>query len=690
MKWLLPISLFSWLLLIATNATGQNLDLVDSLRRRLGNVTLKEKFDLYNAIGFEFRYSFPDSTIYYCTEAFEIGKEIDLPKELSKPLSFVGLAYSYKGDYKNAFRYHLQSIDMAMEQSDSLQLAYCYNNLGRMFFDQGDLVRAFDNLIRSRKIFEPLGDKSGLAYVYRSLANLYSSQKDFEKALDMSVKAYNLRAEVGEPRMIVSSLMELGLIQQASGRTKAALASFLKADSVSTGTNNPVTESELSMGVAEILFNDGNLRGGYERANEVLWTITEQTNQRLYLRASLLVARYHVENKAYSLASGLLNRTLAAAERSGNIAFQRDATFYLVAVNRALHNEAKASEYASRYKILSGVLENSDLNMQIDKLQFQVEIEKIEKENELLKANETKNLAMISRQRFQNLLLVIFVASIAAMATIIWYAGRRRKETNKQLAIQNEHIEHQRLEISKQNAELQKNNQKLSDINREKDTLMNIVAHDLKSPLNSISALSNLLETGKGLDHDQQSYLQLIKKSTSSGLALITDLLDVNELEEMGSTPRIQAVNLNSLLDERALTFQVAAKQKSIGLRVEATVPVPVNTDGTYISRIVDNLLSNAIKFSPPGAFVDIGAYAQNGSVKLKVKDNGPGFSPADRPHLFQKFKKLTARPTGGESSNGLGLAIVKTLVERLKGEIQLISEPGKGSEFIVTLPFSN
>jgi signal transduction histidine kinase len=74
-------------------------------------------------------------------------------------------------------------------------------------------------------------------------------------------------------------------------------------------------------------------------------------------------------------------------------------------------------------------------------------------------------------------------------------------------------------------------------------------------------------------------------------------------------------------------------------------------------------------------------------TLKLTIKDEGQGFSEKDKQQLFQKFRKLSARPTAGETSNGLGLAIVKTLVDRLNGTIELISERNKGSQFIVTLP---
>jgi signal transduction histidine kinase len=105
------------------------------------------------------------------------------------------------------------------------------------------------------------------------------------------------------------------------------------------------------------------------------------------------------------------------------------------------------------------------------------------------------------------------------------------------------------------------------------------------------------------------------------------------------------------------------------------------------LSRIVDNLLTNAIKFSNRNASVEIAAGTSNNLIWISIKDQGQGFSEKDKRDLFQKFKRLSAKPTAGESSNGLGLAIVKTLVDRMKGTIELVSEKGKGSEFIIHLP---
>lgn len=675
------------LMLGGLNAHAQNLGLIDSLRRQLRGATADQQFQLWNAIGFEFRYSYPDSTIFYCTMAYEQGKAREIETELSKPLSFIGLAYANKGDYKNSLQYHYESIEVATAQNDSVQLAFGYNNLGRMFFDQGDLVRAYDNFIRAKDIFEVLNEKSGLAYVYRSLANIHSSQKEFSKALEMSEYALTLRKGLGDPRLLISSFMELGIIQQAAGKTDDALRSFLSADSIADRVNDPTTQAELTIGLAEILSAEGKWPEAMAELKTISGNIHEATNQKLFLRASYLQAQYYYHQKDLGRAASLLREVFQSAERSGNVSFQRDAAFLLAEIYKQQRSAGLMEEYQNRYRIFSEMLQNTDFNRQIDRLQFQLEMEKKEKENEQLKANEARNLVLLKQKRFENLLLIIIIVSIAVIAMLVFWVSRRRRHINLKLEQQNSHILRQREEITKQNESLSHSNRVLSDLNQEKNTIMNIVAHDLKSPLNRIKGLSNLMEMEGGLNANQQGYLKLIKESTQSGIDLIIDLLDVNALEEISGAAHYEEVSIGPLLNERAQALQVAAQEKLIDLKVELQFAGPVKTDRSYVSRIADNLLTNAIKFSPKGSTVWLKSAKDAGMWSLSVRDQGPGFSEDDRKFLFQKFKRLSARPTAGESSNGLGLAIVKTLVDRLKGKIELKSEQGKGSEFVVRLP---
>jgi len=360
---------------------SQNLSTIDNLHIVLAqkNLSQEDEFETLSSLGFEYRYSYPDSTIYYCTKAYELGKSISLTKDLSKPLSYIGLAYAAKGVYDMSAKYHNLAIQIAIDQQDSVQLGFGYNNLGRMFFDGGDLVRAFDNLILSKNIFEKLQEKVGLAYVYRSLANIYKSQNDFDKAIEMSTQAYQLRKQLDDKRGIVSSLLELGLIYQEKGDTEGALERLRMAHTVAESMNDRVTLAELKQGEAEILLNENLFEEAYTKANEVLKTVSEITNQKLFIRASLVKGKYLLHQKQYSLALQTFEDVIAKSKLAGNLIYEIDAVGSAALCYQALGNTSKSEALENQQAILKEQIKNTDLQRQIERLQFLLQIEKKEK-----------------------------------------------------------------------------------------------------------------------------------------------------------------------------------------------------------------------------------------------------------------------------------------------------------------------
>lgn len=379
-----------------------------------------------------------------------------------------------------------------------------------------------------------------------------------------------------------------------------------------------------------------------------------------------------------------LTKVIEEATKTGNLLQQRDAHFYLSKIYTKQGNKAKSIEHTNRYLILNESIRNVDLTREIERLQFQLEIEKKEKENEVLLAKQTASEALINQQKLQNTLLVIVIVFISVLASVHWWNSKKRKEVNVRLEQQNLEIKTQREEIVRQNEKLSRRNHQLSELNHEKDTLMSIVAHDLKAPLNRIKGLTDIMALEQnGSSSDQKMYLKLIQDSTRAGLDLIKDLLDVNMLEE-NVQPKLSTFDISTFLLEKMESFRQAAETKNIHLQITEVESEKIYSDADYLGRIIDNLISNAIKFSKNNTTISLAGGKSARGFWISVKDEGPGFSEKDREQLFQKFKKLSAQPTAGETSNGLGLAIVKTLVDRLGGEISLRSEPRKGSEFMI------
>ena len=226
-----------------------------------------------------------------------------------------------------------------------------------------------------------------------------------------------------------------------------------------------------------------------------------------------------------------------------------------------------------------------------------------------------------------------------------------------------------------------------------KSQFLAMMSHELRTPLNSIIGFANLLNYTK-IDEEQHEFVETIQEGGDHLLALISNILDYTKLEAASVVFDVQATNLLGELQKVEREFRLPADQKGVELIVSATenVPTHVETDGDRMRQIVVILVDNAVKFTESGT-VTIGADArwdtneERWDLILTVTDTGIGIPEEKQEsifHLFEQAEPLLNRRYGG---SGLGLAICRLQVERMGGSVSCRSTPGKGSEFIVTLP---
>lgn len=252
---------------------------------------------------------------------------------------------------------------------------------------------------------------------------------------------------------------------------------------------------------------------------------------------------------------------------------------------------------------------------------------------------------------------------------------------------QNSIIMQQSNKIQSQNEELARQNQQLNDLNVEKQQIVDVVSHDLKGPFNRIFALVQLIGlSGDNLTDDQKEYIGKIHQISVDGLNMVRNLLDSKKIEDEILDLVLVPIDLEPFVSSFIKNYKSVAQRKKIDLIFKTHGNTRVVADQLYLNRILDNLISNAIKFSPPERKVTISVGNKHENVLLTVQDEGPGISEEDQEKLYRKFQKLSATPTGGESSTGLGLSIVKTLVEKMGGSITCKSKLGEGTAFSVAL----
>lgn len=231
----------------------------------------------------------------------------------------------------------------------------------------------------------------------------------------------------------------------------------------------------------------------------------------------------------------------------------------------------------------------------------------------------------------------------------------------------------------------------LKELTETQNYLMSIVAHDLKAPLNRVQGLVQLLPLVGSLNQEQQEQVEMIDKAVASGQKLIEDILTINAYEADYEPLHIEKIALNDFIKEIINMHQQSiADKKNIKILFKPSADITVKTDREHLIRILDNLISNALKFSPSDKKVFIDLNKQGENILISVKDQGPGISKEDQKKMFKKFQKLSAKPTGGESSTGLGLSIIKVLTQKLKGSIDYDTKLGEGTTFRLSLPSLN
>ncbi len=227
------------------------------------------------------------------------------------------------------------------------------------------------------------------------------------------------------------------------------------------------------------------------------------------------------------------------------------------------------------------------------------------------------------------------------------------------------------------------------EIDRMKTELVSMVAHELRSPLTSISGFSELL-LDTSLTRDQaEEYASIILKESNRLSDLINKFLDISKIEAGKSQVNKAPVQLREIVDKVLDVNLYLAEKKKIAVSVKASPNLPlVYADRDMIEQVVLNLFSNAVKYSPENASVEIRLRELDEDVLVEVEDTGYGISEEDLPRIFDKFYRAADHDEIRDvRGTGLGLSLVKEIVELHGGKITVKSEKGKGSLFSFTLP---
>lgn len=534
-------------------------------------------------------------------------------------------------DYPHAIETHLEELRLAQKLADPKLLARAHAALGLTFQRFGQAATALEHFREALKLAEQADDQAQVASVFNSLGNHYLEVEDYARAKEMHSRALAIREKLGHTRSLADSYTNLGLVADATGDTAGALTQLERA-----------LEIYQRFGMKRYIANT------HRRVATVLRRAGDLTGAQAHLEEALAIAQ---PLGSAEVLANIYEEYAEVAERKGDLRTALDYQRMLADATETMRGERDRQRIA-------------ELRARFDAEQRELEIR-------LLKRDQELQTAELRRRRSQNVALAAgLVLGVVIFGAVI-VVQRVRLHAERRLLAATEHARERA-----ENAE------------RLKTRFLQIASHDLKTPLNALTATANLLARAPEDEAAVRRLAEGIRADTARMATLVRDFLDAAAIEDGNLEMHLSEVDLAAITRTAVETLQPVALLKRQTLTFqEPASPALVRADADRLRQIYDNLIGNALKFTPPEGRVEIALGEVDTCVYAEVRDSGPGLKPEDFGRLFAPYSRLSARPTGKESSMGLGLFITHELLALQGGRLEVESQPGKGAVFRFLLP---
>jgi|GEM_PF-3067601 len=576
-----------------------------------------------------------------------------------------------------------EGIDLANKMDSKFEEAILLNRLGLINLSYGEYQTSSKLLFQALNIFDSLDNSRRIASSYNNIGILFKKQGRYDEAMSyyrLSLRTYG--ADLSNKKKAIS-YNNFGIVHKHLKQYDSAIFYFNKSIVLNKKENSIVGLSNNEMNLANVFRAQEKLNLAAEHYKSALVYKTELKD-----KSGMLKVRW---NLATTKAANNEDVALQIVElkKIGNRAKEEGfkPVYHGVCEDLAYLYELNNNyDSAFKYQKLSQTLKDSLVNVEINKQLGDLTFARLEAENEgkmiaLKERNQAQEAFLESEKSFNQILLTAIMFMVLLVILVVWLLYQNQKN-GKKIFFQKEV-----LRKAKEKTELVNSN--LKSINKEKELLVGMIAHDLKSPIDQIKGLIELTELelkdiGK-IPPDIEEYISTINQSIERVYSLISKIVVAHQKKE--NLIQLKNQNLFDFIDGISHNFHILAKKKSIQIINDIDkncildLPDPEKT-----TRIIENLMSNAIKYTYPNQNVFLSSSSINNITSLHIKDGGPGLTPKEIELLLNTndISKISSQPSAGEESHGLGLLIVKRFVTELGYILKIKSELGSGCTFTI------
>ena len=608
----------------------------------------------------------------YTDEAVALAEKLDVPA--LKVLAYQSKAYllTSSGDHSTAIRFDNLSLENDIQLKDSVKIARDYNNIGNDYYELGEYDDSFFYFTQSHRVATAVKDTFRMLVAYHNVGRVFKELGQYERALDHLNLAKKMSEKQKDDEGIAYAFDEIGDVQLRKNEYDSALLTLTRALDLTRKLHVNSLEPKVHSKLATIYLAKGdfkNARAHYDSA----YTLNARTKDKFGV-AEVELGRGIVYTKEgdFTQALSKIENSLAVAKELNARVLEIKCFNQLSILWEMKGDYKKSLEYYKQFKLLEDTLFSQEMQGKLLRDQLRFETESRDSRIAYLSQQQRDQNNELKKQEFvRNILVVVMALSVILLITV-YRSGRRRRQINMLL------LQHQE--------EMEKRSEELERLNQVKDKFFSIISHDLRSPINALSGLLDLLDKGAVSETELPSHVRELKARFNHTRTLLNNLLDWTLLQMDKLSLQAAKIDIQKIVEEN-IQLLGSVHHKDIQLVNE----VPKNTigfaDSNTINLVIRNLMTNALKFTNDGGTVTIKSQEKGAQWVISVADNGVGMNTDVLKILFDKTAPYTTRGTANEKGTGLGLILCKEFVEKNGGKIWVESEEGKGSIFYFTLP---
>lgn len=584
------------------------------------------QLQVLNLLGTAYRYqSRYEEALRTYNNALTLVDSLDQPDRFAAINANKAVVYENLGNFSEAIALYHKGIEFAEAAGDTMFLATALNNLGEAYNDRSDFEEAKRYLEESLDISQAAGLKNTMLRIYTNLGNTERSLGNYEEARELYQQGLSLHSEVRPDTPPLQLIHNMGRL----------LLEMDELDDAEEAFRESMDYSE-KMGIPDGLFH--NLMG----------------------LASIAEKKGNAEE-----ASDYLQQAFSTGEEIGSAPFRADAAEELYELHKSEDNFEQALQYLELYKTIADSLNEVQQSRQLATAETELGLRRQEQINRLLEDRQRQQEARITTQNWLIAAFAVIIGIILLSLYLLYRANAERKRIN---------------------TELKKQRNELEELNRIKDKMLTILAHDLRSPIASMKGMLYLMRENELSLSEIQEMAAELEVSVNENISMMDNLLAWARDQMSGLSLDIELVNPSHVVESVIENYEFQARHKGISLYNRVTSDLEVQADFNLLKLILRNLLSNSIKFSERGDSITIAAHEEDGKVIFEVEDTGIGISEEKQEELFS-VKGESRLGTQNEQGTGLGLQLCKEFVEKQNGEISLESSVGEGTTFKFSLP---